>query len=280
MKNRRDAKRIKMDGLHNLVWHIKPNRCDSDVYINFKVDVTELKKYIEKKKIEDDKITYFHAFSAAIAKTVSLRPLLNRFLLNSHYYERNEISLAFVAKTEFKDNAPEFFAYLKADPTDNIDNIKEKIYDKVNKIRSSEKNEADDLIEKVGRMPRFIRAFVIWLLKTLDNYDLLPKSLVENDIYHSTILISNLGSIKCGAIYHNLTDFGTNSILMTVGEIKKEPVIIEDKIVIHDVCEFGINLDERIADGAYFAKSMNLFKYILENPKLLEEQMNENIKNF
>ncbi len=280
MRNRRDAKRLKVDGMHNLMWHIKSKRCDSDVYINFKVDMTNLIDYINKKKKTDDKITYFHAFATAIAKVVGNQSHLNRFLLNSHYYERNDISLSFVAKTEFKEDAPEFFAYITAEENDNLDTIKDKIYNIVHKIRSNEKNDADNLIEKVGRMPRIIRAFVIWLLKVLDNYDLLPKSLIENDIYHSTILLSNLGSIKCGAIYHNLTDFGTNSILMTIGEIKKEAIVVNNEIKIHDVCEFGINLDERIADGVYFAKSMNLFKYILENPKLLEGKINEKIKDF
>ena len=46
------------------------------------------------------------------------------------------------------------------------------------------------------------------------------------------------------------------------------------KIEIRKVCDFGINLDERIADGFYFTKSLEYFRYVLEHPELLEENAN------
>jgi len=56
--------------------------------------------------------------------------------------------------------------------------------------------------------------------------------------------------------------------------------MVNDKgeIEIRDVVEFGINLDERIADGVYFAKAVNLLEYILKNPELLEHPVNEIIE--
>ena len=40
---------------------------------------------------------------------------------------------------------------------------------------------------------------------------------------------------------------------------------------------FGINFDERIADGYYFAKSLKLIQYIFDNPELLEENIENKI---
>ena len=66
---------------------------------------------------------------------------------------------------------------------------------------------------------------------------------------------------------------------MTIGDIHKEPIVNKDgKIEVRDIVEFGINLDERIADGVYFAKAVNLLEYILKNPELLENPVNEIIK--
>lgn len=49
--NRRDGVRVKdLDSMHVLMPYIKPNRCDSDVFINQKMDVTELVKYYERMK--------------------------------------------------------------------------------------------------------------------------------------------------------------------------------------------------------------------------------------
>ena len=47
--DRRDAKRVKdLTGMGQILIDLKPKRCDSDVYLNQKFDVTELVKYIEK----------------------------------------------------------------------------------------------------------------------------------------------------------------------------------------------------------------------------------------
>ena len=121
---------------------------------------------------------------------------------------------------------------------------------------------------------------VVLLVRFLDNYDMLPKSLTNGSIYHSTVLLSNLGSIHSDAIYHNLTNFGTNSIVVTMGEIKETVKVIDGSIEKRYTCKFGITLDERIADGVYFAKCVNLLEYILNNPSLLEGRVDDKIDIF
>ena len=50
-----------------------------------------------------------------------------------------------------------------------------------------------------------------------------------------------------------------------------EQIINKDnKKEVRSICEFGINLDERIADGFYFAKSLKLIKHLFKNPALLD----------
>ena len=67
---RMNSKRVKMGGMSQLMIDLKPRRCDADVFLNTKVDVTNLVKYIDKRKKDGDKITYFHAFLLALAKTI------------------------------------------------------------------------------------------------------------------------------------------------------------------------------------------------------------------
>lgn len=276
-KDRRDAKFVKdIDTMHKVMVGIKPNRCDEDVYIHEVVDVTNLVKYMEKKKKKDDKITYFHFFASAIAKTICHRPLLNRYVKNGDFYDRNDITLAFVAKTTFEDHSEELMAKINVDRKDNLGSIKDKISDKVNKIRNSKKNDTDSTIDIVGKLPKFLRKLIIKIFIFLDNHDMIPEDITSNLIYYSTVILSNLGSIHCNAIYHNLTDFGTNSILLTIGEITKENYLDDNgKLKERYMCDFGINLDERIADGFYFAKSFQLFKEYLKNPECLEDSFDE-----
>lgn len=279
--DRKDAYKVrKVDGIHKFMWRMKPRRSDSEVYINRKIDVDALVKYVEKKKKgnPDAKLTYFHAFCTAIARTVYNRPLLNRFMMKGNYYDRDNVTLSFVAKTAFNDEAKENLTVVRALEEDNINTLRDKMNESINKVRSNSNNSTDDFVDTLAKLPNFLFAFAVGIVKFLDNHDWLPESVTANSIYHSSILVSNLGSIKCGAIYHNLTNFGTNSILITMGEIKDEPYVNENgKVEIHKFCEFGITLDERIADGFYYAQSVNMLEYILKHPEMLEESVSEKV---
>ena len=278
---RKDAKRIKnIDGLSQILLDLKPNRCDSDVYINQNIDVTELVKYIEKvKKKGNSDVTYFHAFVTAIAKTIYNRPKLNRFIANRHVYEHNDIVISFVAKVSFDDKSEEIMVMVPILDDDNIYTIGKKIKDRVDSYRnkSARREGANDAIQILGKMPNIIRVPLVGIFKWCDRNGMLPGSLVKDNLYYSSMIVSNLGSIKCGAIYHNIADFGTCSSLTTMGEIKDEEVIINGKKEIRKMCEFGINFDERVADGYYFAKSVKMLQHILDNPKMLEEQVSKKI---
>lgn len=280
---RKDAKRIKdIDGLSQILLDLKPNRCDSDVFIEQKIDVTELAKYIDKvKKKGNSDVTYFHAFVTAIAKTIYNRPKLNRFIANRHVYEHNDIVISFVAKVSFDDKSEEIMVMVPILEDDNIYTIGKKIKDKVDSYRnkSAKREGANDVIQILGKMPNIIRVPLVGIFKWCDKNGMLPGSLVKDNLYYSSMIVSNLGSIKCGAIYHNIADFGTCSSLTTMGEIKDEEVIINGKKVVRKMCEFGINFDERVADGYYFAKSVKMLEYILDNPKMLEEKVSKIIND-
>lgn len=282
--DRKDARKVRdIDGLHNLCIDLKPRRCDSDVYINQKVNVTNLIKYIKEHKNNENRITYFHAFSIAFAKLFYNRPLLNRFICNRTVYERNDVVLAFVAKLAFDDESEEVMINVKVDEKDNIFTLSKKIQEKVDRVRSSKKGDkkenTNDIVDKVGKLPKFLRVPLVGTLKWMDQRGWLPTSMVEDNIYYSTMIMSNLGNLKIGSIYHNITNFGTSSIIATIGQIHKEVVVDsngKEKIV--DICDFGINCDERISDGYYFATAVKLFEYLIENPELLEGDANEKIE--
>ena len=279
--DRKDAKQIKVPAMAKLMTYLK-NREEAYVYINRKFDVTDLVKYMKKKKETNPDLTYFHAFSMAIAKVIYNRPRLNSFIMNHKFYQRNDVILTFTARISFEDdNNKEVMSLIKVDPSDNIIDLSNKIKEKVNKFRNQKiQNSTDDSLDILGKLPNWLLKYIIApFFKWLDRHDLLPKSLSEEFIYNSSVILSNLGSIKCGAIHHNLTNFGTNSIILTIGDIHKEQVVMPNgKVEIRDIVEFGINLDERIGDGVYFSKSVNLLNYIMTHPETLEDKANEIIK--
>ena len=252
---------------------MKSRRSENEVHMLKEIDVTELKKYYDEKKADDEKLTYFHLFATAISKVMYNKPLLNRFVINGRKYARNDVTLSFVAKTEFTDNAGELFTVLKVDKEDTVSSISKKIFGDVKKIRNNEGSKTDNFMDSLRIFPKFMIKIIVMVIRFLDNHHLLPKDLTDGSIYHSSVLLSNLGSIHCDGIYHNLTNFGTNSIVVTIGEIKEVVKVVDGEFKKRYVCQFGITLDERFADGVYFAKCVNLLAYILDNPLLLEERV-------
>lgn len=280
--DRHDGKRVKVDGVLGIINYIKPRRSESEVYILKKFDVTEAYKYFEKKKKEyskeDQKLTMFYLFSTAIARTIYLRPRLNRFVINKRFYDRNVVTLSFMGKTSLSDEGDELMICESILENDNLESITKKFNDKVYGLHHQSSSDMDKLISVIARMPGILKTMFIGVVNFADRHDLLPRSLTDGLIYYQTLLITNLGSIKCGAIYHNLTNLGTNSGIMAIGEIKDENILMKNgKVETRKFIEIGFTLDERIADGFYFAKSVRYFDYILQHPELLEEPMKEGI---
>lgn len=270
---RYDGKRVKkLDATHRIMPYLMKNRCDAEVFSTEIIDVTDLLKYLEKlnKGKDVDKTTLFHAIITALSMTIYNRPLLNRFIAGKRFYDRNEVSFGFVAKNKLIDDAEERLIIERIKDDMNLFDVSNDILSKVNKTRKNKSNEMNDVLDYVTKFPRCITSLIMNAFRLLDYYGLVPKSISSTDPNYTTVLISNLGSIKASSCYHHLNNYGTNSIVCTIGVIKE---VDGRKLV-----DLGFTLDERIADGVYFSNSIKLLKYILENPKLLEKKVNTKIK--
>lgn len=268
---RKDAIKVKdVHGATNILIDFKPKRSDSEVYMNVNVDVTEFVKYIDALKKKNNDLTYFHGMAFIMAKTLYTRPYLNRFVANRTLYTHKDVSLAFVAKAEFNDDSSEYLTVVKIREDDYLEDISKIIKEKVKKIRSnSHDGGANNAVDLVGHLPKTLRILVVGLLKWLDKHGWLPQSIIDGNIYYSSSILSNIGVFKTGGIYHNLTNFGTSSSLVTFGEIKTEGK--------RKVMEMGITLDERIADGFYFCKALKLIEYMFSNPEVLNQRAGEHV---
>ena len=143
--------------------------------------------------------------------------------------------------------------------------------DTIRQKKMEGKGNANGAADMLGKLPKFIRVPVVGFLKWLDSHGWLPKSITDDNLYYSSAILSNIGTFKVGAIYHNLTNFGTASSLITFGEIKKE----ENG---RYYMEMGATIDERIADGFYFCKALKLIEYMFETPELMLKSAGEKVK--
>lgn len=264
------------DSMHILMPMMYPNRCDNEAYISETVDLTNLNAYLAKKNANDPefKYTLFHVIVAAMLKVLILRPKLNRFICNKNLYMRNHYSASFVIKKDFSDNAGEGLALLYGSPDDTLDSLHRTLKAQIKNTKEGGSDTSSDAMDVVAKMPRpILKAFMV-AMRFLDRHGWMPESLIETDPYYASVILTNLGSIKLKSGYHHLNNWGTTSVFVIIGEKKMRPFFNDDgSYTMRDSIELGLTIDERLADGYYYSKSIRLLKYILTNPECLDEPL-------
>ena len=204
---------------------------------------------------------------------------MNRFIANKTMYQRNEVSAAFTVKKEFSDDGGEALAYIHSKGTDTIDTVHDEIFRQISICRSSDEvDKGTQSLNAVQSLPGFLVQAVGGIARFLDRHGWMPQSVIAGDPYYSSVVLTNLGSIKLHAGYHHLTNWGTTSVFCAIGEIKKRPFFNDDgTFEMKPSIDLGLTIDERIADGYYYAKTVRLLKTLLENPQLLDEPLQKEV---
>jgi len=283
------------DSLHGIMPYIYPNRADNEAFIQERIDLGPVNAYVDKKNKEleekvnrgeldkaalEDPYKMFQIILAALVKTMTLRPKLNRFIAGKKLFQRDILSVGFVVKKKFSDHGGEALAY-KAFPEDcTLEYVHNEIVKEINFCRSEENvDNSTDFMNKFMKLPAWLLRFVFCIIRRLDYNGKMPKALIKTDPDYASCFITNLGSIGLRSGYHHLSNWGTTSFFVILGEKKWMPVFERDgSYEMHEVMDIGLTIDERIADGFYYAKSVKLFKHLLAHPELLELPANEPVE--
>ena len=273
--DRRDGYLLRdIPALNQIMPTVMPNRADNEAFISVDIDLRPLDAYLAKVNAgrTEDKYTYFHLISAAIAKCFVLRPRMNRFIANNRLYQRKGLSVAFVVKKKFEDKSEEGLAMVEFEEKDTLETYHSKIMKIIHQTRRTDvKDTSSGAMDILVKLPHFITTFIIKCVLALDRHGRAPLSLIGTDPNHAAIFLSNLGSIGLECGYHHLVNWGTNSCFIVVGKKHWTKTYFADGSEdLHEVIPLGITLDERIADGYYYSGTVALVKELLAHPELLE----------
>ncbi len=282
---RSDGKKIKnIDPFMKFVPHIMFHRNDAMVMQSQDYDCEGMDNYIlEKRKTEGIRFTYLDILVAAIVRTISQRPKLNRFIMNGKVYKRNNIQVSFAVKKKLIDEAEETTVKLTFDGSESIYDIKEKVDAIIKENKGMEiKNDTDKVAKMLTRVPNFMIKIMVRFLMWLDKHGMLPKSLINVSPFHTSVFLVHLKSIKMPPVYHHIYNFGTTGIFISIGTEKYEPVVKDrqtKEIVVKKMLKAGVVVDERISDGLYNSLSLRIFKNIMEDPTILDKRNDNVIKD-
>ena len=263
-----------LPAMNRIMPGIMPNRADNEAHINVEVDLRPLDAYLAQKNQgrTEDKYTYFHVISAAIAKAFILRPRMNRFICNKRIYQHRDLTLAFVVKKQFSDKSEEGLAFLSIDDKETMDSYHAKIMSVIHDNRRSDiKDTSTGAMDIINKLPQWLINLILSTTLWLDKHGWAPQFLIGTDPNHASIFLSNLGSIGLEGGYHHLVNWGTNSCFIVLGKkyMKKE-YFKDGSSDLYEVIPLGITLDERIADGYYYSGTVALVKQLLAHPELLD----------
>ncbi|MCR4676268.1 MAG: 2-oxoacid:acceptor oxidoreductase [Sphaerochaetaceae bacterium] len=275
---RNDATQVYDIPVYNKIFpFLLKRRSDSLVFHSFEMDVTNTLEYIRKynAKKPEFRMRFFYVFCAALLRTFVDRPELNRFIAGKRYWQRNELSMNFVVKEKMTDEAPETSnpLYFKEDMV--LYDMAKILDDYINRSKEdSTNNSTDSLISLIMHVPTWLIALFVKILGGLDARGNLPKAIRDADGLHTSMFVSNLGSIgiEGPSPLHHLYEWGTTSLFITLGALERRREFDDEGKVksCKNVVRIGFTVDERITSGFYFIKSIKHFQSILENPEVLE----------
>ena len=277
---RPDGTRVKdLPPIVAAVPYIMPKRYDAWNSITEYIDEEAIKSYIrEKRRAGMPNFGITHVFLAAYVRCVAKYPALNRFLSGQQVYSRdNDIQFCMMVKEDMSTEAPESAMKLHLKPTDTVEDIYRKFNAEVDRIKdNSSASDFDKTAKALSLIPGVFFKFVIWVLKTMDYFGLLPKFLLEVSPFHGSIFFTSMGSLGIPPIVHHLYDFGNLPIFVAFGcKYRKNEVQLDGTVVQRKYIDYTVNTDERICDGFYYSTAFKTLKSIMRNPFQLDERPKE-----
>ena len=254
--------------------YIMVNRTGANNLFSESVEITEMEKYIRRKRQEG--LTGFgisHVIIAAYVRTIAKYPALNRFVAGQRVYSTgDDIVLSMTVKKELALDAPDTVIKVHLNPHDTAEDVYRKFNAQAEKAKNTPlDSDTDNTAGILTMIPGIVLKFVVWLLKTLDYFGLIPSFLLEISPFHGSAYFTSMASLGIRPVYHHLYDFGTIPVFCAFGRKRRTTEIADGEMVHRTYVDLKFNLDERICDGYYYAALLKHFLRILKNPDVLDQ---------
>ena len=282
--DRPDGRKLRtLDPVQVVGGFIMPTRVGASNFVRDSVEITAMERYIREKRRAG--LTGFgitHVFLGAYVRTVAKYPALNRFFSGQQTFSRdNDIQFCMMVKEDMTTEAAESAMKLHLQPTDTVEDIYRKMNEQVTRIKqAADASNFDKTAKLLSLIPGVAFKFVVWVLKVMDYFGLLPRFLLEVSPFHGSIFFTSMGSLGIPPIVHHLYDFGNLPVFCAFGcKYRKNEIDMEGNVVQRKYIDFTVNTDERICDGFYFATALKHMKKLLQHPERLDEPLDEVVKD-
>jgi hypothetical protein len=264
--------------------YVMRKRNEAAVLFSKDIEVEPAMAYVRRKNAEagGDRYSLFGVLIAAALRTIALKPRLNRFVHRRGVYQRSSIAVSFIVKKNMTEASSEGSAKIRFKTEDTIATAMERISEGIAAARSGNPGLDDKEFAFAHSIP-LGKAAITFLFRLLDRFNIAPSRMIEADPLFTSIYVANLGSIGLDTPYHHLYEWGTSSLFMVVGRIFQKEVKRgphggagashgNGSVELRHYVNVKFTVDERIAEGIYFAHAAALFQRLVTKPESLEEE--------
>ena len=263
--------------------YIMPTRNDACNSIQTTFEISKVERYIRQKRAEGmESFGLTHVLLAAYVRCIAKYPGVNRFFSGQRVYQRDDdVQFTMTIKKDMRTDGEETTIKLHLKPTDTTKEVYEKLNALIDEVKNTPLNSSfDHVAALLASMPRLLLKFVVWFLKTLDYFGLLPTFLTDLSPFHGTVIFTSMGSLGIPPIVHHLYNFGNLPVFVAFGrKYRKVELDLQGKPVTRRYVDFVMNTDERIVDGFYYATVMKYFEKLLREPEQLDLPPEEVIRD-
>ena len=260
-------------GFAKFIPFIMPQRNDRCIHYEESFEISDVDRRLRKLRVEGHKgIGILHFIIAAYIRAVSMLPGVNRFVVGRRIYARNNIEVVMTVKRSLSVDDTETTIKVVFEPTDTIFDVHRKMEEKIQEIKTSDENNGtEDFADACAKLPRFILRFAIAMLRVMDYFGWIPQSLLDVSPFHGSMIITDLGSLRIGPVYHHIYNFGTLPVFIAFGaKYHKYELNRHGEVEDHKYIDTKLVLDEGIVDGHYYAQLLQAFRYMFQHPEIVE----------
>lgn len=252
---------------------------DSKIFGIVELDVSELEKYVAKKRKEGVKTTLTYLMTIIIGRGIRQEvPELNTYVKRGKIIQRKQVDATVSVllpggqmgsvKVENADQLT------TAEISENIGN---------NIANSRKGNENDEMQSKsfLAKIPWPLRNWFFKIYQTITiNWGIsMPVIGLDSNSFGSYV-ISNIGTVGLDTGFGSLLPSSNISFVFVLGSINKKPIVVNDEVVVRRVMLLSSTLDHRVVDGSHGGRLFRYIKQVAKNPEILDTKPDPSMSMF
>lgn len=245
---------------------------DSRVYGTLDIDVTDAKRFLDKKRGAGLKITMTHLATAVLARAVAFDvPEMNCFIRRGAVVGREHLDV--MVPISVGGDSGVTAAIIKDAHARTVSSIAEEVRDKASSGRSGVETKAAQNKYLLNRIPWPLRRPAFLFLKWITvDMGIEIKALGLSAHSFGSFVVSDIGSFGLNTGMTALMPAAKVPAVIVLGKIEEKPVVRNGDIVIRTVLPLTGTFDHRIVDGMQIGKLARAIKRNFRKPGWLDEK--------